>query len=90
MVADELAALLGASQRPRFSVVTRWPRAIPQYTLGHRERIQRAERVEAMLPGLYLCASYRGGVSVGDCIKSAHQTADAAAAYLGKRIQSRA
>lgn len=90
MVADELATLLGASQGPRLSVATRWPRAIPQYTLGHRQRIQRAERVESMLPGLYLCASYRGGVSVGDCIKSAHQTADTAAEYLGNRIQSRA
>ena len=89
MVADELAVCLGASQRPRSSVVTRWPRAIPQYTLGHRERIERAERVQSVLPGLYLCASYRGGVSVGDCIRSAHETADAVTAHLGNRSRER-
>lgn len=73
---DELASLVGAAGEPQLSAITRWPRAIPQYTLGHLERVRRAVEVEAALPGLYLCASYRGGVSVGDCIKSAHETAE--------------
>lgn len=75
IVHAELAALLGA-RNPAITAVSRWARAIPQYTLGHMQRLDRAGQAERDLPGLFLCASYRGGVSVGDCIKSAHETAD--------------
>jgi oxygen-dependent protoporphyrinogen oxidase len=57
-------------------------RAIPQYTLGHLERIGRAEQAQAALPGLFLCASYRGGVAVGDCIQSALQVAGIVETYV--------
>lgn len=70
-----LARYVGAAA-PLWSVVTRWPQAIPQYTLGHRERIAAVERAEAAAPGLYFCANWRGGVSVGDCIKSGHAMAE--------------
>jgi oxygen-dependent protoporphyrinogen oxidase len=75
-VRDELAELVGARGEPRFSAVTRWREAIPQYTLGHLERVERARTAEAIVPGLYLCGSYAGGVSVGDCIVSAFATAE--------------
>jgi len=81
LVHREMAALLGARAAPGFCAVTRWPRAIPQYTLGHAERIRRAERAESELPGLFLCASYRGGVAVGDCIQSGYRMAEAVARY---------
>lgn len=75
-VTGELAELVGASGAPRLCAVTRWREAIPQYTLGHLERMERALAAERALPGLFLCSSYRGGVSVGDCIKSACETAE--------------
>jgi oxygen-dependent protoporphyrinogen oxidase len=75
-VRDELAELAGARGEPRVCGVTRWREAIPQYTLGHLGRVERALAAEARLPGLYLCGSYHGGVSVGDCIKSAFETAE--------------
>jgi oxygen-dependent protoporphyrinogen oxidase len=81
----EHAALLGARQAPLFQTVTRWPRAIPQYTLGHLGRVARAEAAQRTLPGLYFCANWKGGVSVGDCIKNGHLEADKAAAYLRAR-----
>jgi hypothetical protein len=37
---------------------------------------------ERALPGLRFCANYRGGVAVGDCIKSAHATTEAVMRYL--------
>jgi oxygen-dependent protoporphyrinogen oxidase len=80
-VAQALRRFLGAGQ-PQWQVVTRWPRAIPQYTLGHLQRIAAVERAEAATPGLRFCANWRGGVSVGDCIKSAHAAADAMAGFL--------
>jgi oxygen-dependent protoporphyrinogen oxidase len=81
----EHVALLGARQAPLFQVVTRWPRAIPQYTLGHLARVARAEAASRELPGLFFCANWKGGVSVGDCIKNGHLEAQAVAAYLRAR-----
>ena len=78
----EHAALLGASHAPLFQAVTRWPRAIPQYTIGHLGRVARAEAAQRTLPGLFHCANWKGGVSVGDCIKNGHLSADEAARYL--------
>jgi oxygen-dependent protoporphyrinogen oxidase len=78
----EHGVLLGARAAPLFQAVTRWPRAIPQYTLGHLGRVARAEAATRVLPGLFLCASWKGGVSIGDCIKNGHLEASAVAACL--------
>jgi oxygen-dependent protoporphyrinogen oxidase len=85
LVHQEHAALLGARGRPSFQAVTRWPRAIPQYTLGHLGRVARAEAAQRVLPGLFFCANWKGGVSVGDCIRNGHLEAEAVAAWLGRR-----
>ncbi len=76
MVHAELAGLLGARAVPRWARVARWARAIPQYTLGHAGRMAALEAAERELPGLHFCANYRGGISVADCIKSAHAMAE--------------
>jgi oxygen-dependent protoporphyrinogen oxidase len=84
VVERELATLLGAAA-PQWGEVVQWPRAIPQYTLGHLERIAAVERAEAGVPGLFFRSNYRGGVSVGDCIKSADAGAAAVRAFLAGR-----
>lgn len=68
---DEQRALLGTPKEPDFIHVTSWKHAIPQYVLGHPDRMRVIDEVEAAHPGLYFCANYRGGISVGDCVKSA-------------------
>lgn len=82
-VGEALARYLGARQ-PQWQVVTRWPRAIPQYTLGHRQLIAAVERAEAALPGLAFRANWRGGVSIADCIKSGQAAAEALRRSLGR------
>ncbi len=69
---EEQHALLGTPMQPDFHYVTAWKHAIPQYVHGHLDRMQDVDAVEAAHPGLYYCANYRGGISVGDCVKSAH------------------
>lgn len=76
IVHAELAALIGARAAPHSWAVTRWPHAIPQYTIGHLDRVRTALTAESALPGLFPGGSWRGGISVGDCIASACQTAD--------------
>lgn len=85
MVADEQRELLGCPAAPEFARVTLWPRAIPQYAPGHLQRMARLDEAERQLPGLYFCANYRGGISVGDCVKSAHAMAERVAGFLGIR-----
>ncbi len=80
---------LGA-RKPRFVVVKKWPRAIPQYTLGHGERIAAAARVEARFPGLVFCGNWRGGVSISDCISTGMQTAERLHAWLSTPVASAA
>jgi oxygen-dependent protoporphyrinogen oxidase len=81
-VTAALQGYLGARQ-PLWQAVTRWPQAIPQYTLGHLQRMAAIEGAEAALPGLRFCANWRGGVSVADCIKSAHAAAEAIGGFVG-------
>jgi oxygen-dependent protoporphyrinogen oxidase len=60
----EHGALLGTRADPLWQVVTRWPRAIPQYTLGHLKRVARAQVLEQALPGrapVRQLAGWRGG-----------------------------
>lgn len=81
-VRAELKPLLKVRNSPVMGAVTRWDRAIPQYDLGHLDRLGRIAALEREHPGLAFCANWRGGVSVGDCIQSAAATAEQVAHYL--------
>jgi oxygen-dependent protoporphyrinogen oxidase len=81
------AHLLGA-EPPLFTAVRRWPRAIPQYDLGHLKRLAQVDALEAQVPGLVLCGNWRDGVSVADCIKAGHRRAEEIAARLTTRNTS--
>ncbi|MEP6767689.1 MAG: protoporphyrinogen oxidase [Acidobacteriota bacterium] len=67
----ELRRSVGAASDPRLVAWTRWPRAIPQYEIGHEHRMAVLARAESRWPGLAFLGSYRGGISVGDVVKSA-------------------
>ncbi len=82
---EELADLVGATQRPLWQEVVRRPQAIPQYDLGHHQRLRSIDAAEAAMPGLYFCANYRGGVAVGDRVKCGHDMAEQVDAFLGRR-----
>lgn len=71
----DLRPLLGVEGAPVMTRVTRWTRAIPQYELGHLERLARLDAALAALPGLHLRANYRDGISVADCVQNAQALA---------------
>jgi protoporphyrinogen oxidase (EC 1.3.3.4) len=53
-----------------------WPQAIPQYTLGHRQRIAQLQASLAdQTPGVWVCANYLDGVALGDCVRRAEALA---------------
>lgn len=80
-VRADLERVMGLTATPTDTLVKRWPRAIPQYVVGHRDRL---DRIDARLPqGLHLTgAAYRGSGLAG-CVASARRTAAGVAEQLG-------
>ena len=66
----ELAGFLGYRAEPLFARVDRWMQAMPQYTLGHVERIREIEDRVARLPRLALAGNAYHGVGLPDCVRS--------------------
>ncbi|HET6728121.1 MAG TPA: protoporphyrinogen oxidase [Jiangellaceae bacterium] len=80
LVLADLTEALGVTDRPVDSMVTRWGGALPQYAVGHQERMSRATAAAAAVPGLALCGAAYQGVGIAACVASAQQ---AAAGILG-------
>ena len=71
----ELARILGPLPEPQVTVVRRWPRSLPQYSVGHLERMKElAERV-LQLDGLSLLGNGYRGVGLPDLIRDARAAA---------------
>ncbi len=68
----ELVDLMHFRGKPVLSYINRWERAIPQYQLGHNRIIKQIENFENRNHGLILGGNFRGGISVSDCVISAH------------------
>jgi protoporphyrinogen/coproporphyrinogen III oxidase len=73
----ELAELLGASGEPLLVEVARHARAMPQYTLGHLDRVARIRQRVARHDRLALAGNAYDGVGIPDCIRSGQEAADA-------------
>jgi len=65
--------------------VVRWPRAIPQYELGHLERVARIERELDALPGLFMAGNALHGVAFGKAAAAGARAGKAAAEYVARR-----
>jgi len=85
----ELAALLGIEAAPALARIHRHHRAMPQYDVGHLERVAAMESAAAALGGLALAGSAYRGVGIPDCIHSGEQAADAVLASLDARARDR-
>jgi protoporphyrinogen/coproporphyrinogen III oxidase len=71
----DLRELLGVRGQPRFIEIHRWPRSMPQYPVGHLDRVRRIENHLEGLPGLTVAGNAFGGVGVPDCVQSAERAA---------------
>jgi protoporphyrinogen/coproporphyrinogen III oxidase len=80
MVTGDLDELIGLHGEPLFISITRWPKAIPQYTVGYGVFKDAMDRFEADNPGFRILGNFRNGISVSDCIKAAFEMAGELAA----------
>lgn len=76
---SEMRNLLGPLPDPKFSVVRRWPRSLPQYGVGHLERMSELQGLVGQQNGLWLLGNAYRGVGLPDLIRDARAAAQAAA-----------
>lgn len=76
LVRDELRDILGITASPLTARVFRWPRALPQYNLGHPERLRAIEEHVSRIRGLALTGAAYRGIGIPDCISDARVQAN--------------
>ena len=81
-VRAELASMCGVTAEPGFVEVNRWMRAMPQYTLGHLERLNQIEAALSGYGGLILTGAGYRGVGIPDCIRDGAVAAERVVRYL--------
>jgi protoporphyrinogen/coproporphyrinogen III oxidase len=82
--ATELADAVGVRGEPVDVRVSRWGGALPQYAVGHLDRVDRVTAALAAEPTLAVCGAAYRGVGVPACIGTAREAADRVAAALGR------
>jgi oxygen-dependent protoporphyrinogen oxidase len=83
-VRADLAELTGVSATPVAEYVQRWGGGLPQYGVGHGDRVARLYRAVAELPGLEIAGSLLNGVGVPACIGTARAAAERIATHLAR------
>ncbi len=86
LVRAELRDMMGVTETPVLAKVYRWPRAMPQYLVGHLERLAAIDERLARWPGLFLTGAGYRGVGIPDCIGDGLATAERVRVYFDKGV----
>lgn len=82
IVHHDNSLLLGITGEPVETRIWKYPRALPQYNVGHGRVVESIRQAENALPGLFLAGNYLDGPSLAKCVENGFQTAANVAAYL--------
>jgi protoporphyrinogen/coproporphyrinogen III oxidase len=82
IVQDENAHILGITGPPIETVVWGYPRALPQYNLGHGHIVEAIRDAERQTPGLFFAGNYLEGPAIGKCVENGFHAAEAVTKYL--------
>ena len=85
-VARQLAAILPLPAEPAAWRLVRWPRSMPQYEVGHLDRLAGIE--QALPPGTFLVGPAYRGPGIADCVRGGNEAAKAVRAHLAGRLRS--
>jgi protoporphyrinogen/coproporphyrinogen III oxidase len=86
VVRQELRDMAGVAAEPRYVEVNRWWQGMPQYTVGHLERLQSIESALADCQGLFLAGAAYRGIGIPDCVKDGTDTATKFVQSLEHRV----
>jgi protoporphyrinogen/coproporphyrinogen III oxidase len=85
LAAAELAAATGVTAPTVAWRVTRWGGGLPQYNVGHLDRVARIRAAVARQPGLAVAGAAYDGIGIPACVATARSAADQVTAYLAAR-----
>jgi len=85
LVHAENARVLKITGPPISTAVFRYPKALPQYNLGHGHIVEAIRDGERANPGLFFAGNYLEGPALGKCIEMGNLTADTVREYLNQR-----
>ena len=88
LAAAELATATGVRDAPAVTRVTRWGGALPQYTVGHLDRVATIRATAAAQPGLAVCGAAYDGVGISACVATARAAVSRVQAFLAARPPS--
>jgi len=74
-VIRDLRDLIGIKGEPAFTRLYRWPRSMPQYPVGHLDRVKRIHQRLTNHPSLAIAGNALGGIGIPDCIQSGQSAA---------------
>ncbi|MDM5187402.1 protoporphyrinogen oxidase [Bacillus sp. DX4.1] len=84
-VLEDLKKTMDITADPDFTVVSRWKDAMPQYTVGHKERIAELKTfMDKELPGVYVAGSSYAGTGLPDCIDQGEAAVQHVLSHLEK------
>ena len=81
-VRAELATMCGLTAEPSYAEVNRWWKAMPQYTIGHLERLTQLDAALSRYNGLVLTGAGYRGVGIPDCIRDGVVAAEKVVTYF--------
>jgi oxygen-dependent protoporphyrinogen oxidase len=75
LVKEELSSIMGINSPPEKSWIYRWPQGMPQYVMGHLDRLEAIDAITKEQKGLYLAGAGYRGIGIPDCINQGRQAA---------------
>jgi oxygen-dependent protoporphyrinogen oxidase len=88
VVRSNLAEIMGVTAEPEFASIYRHEKAIPQYLVGHADRLQAIDTELRKYPGLFMTGNAFRGVSLNDCVLSAGTTAAAVIGFMPRSMRA--
>ena len=82
---SELEGIVGIATKPRSAHVFRWAQAMPQYIIGHRDRVKTIRQRLTPSQGLLVTGAAYEGLGIPDCIRDGQETAKTLSASLWKK-----
>lgn len=82
MAHEEMRVIVNAGAEPEFVKIYRYEKGIPQYTVGHQQRLARVQEALERFPGLFVTGNAFKGIGVNDCVQNANVVAGQVIEYL--------
>ncbi|MDR4434623.1 protoporphyrinogen oxidase [Bacillus tequilensis] len=83
IVLEDLKKVMNINGEPEMTCVTRWHESMPQYHVGHKQRVKELrEALASAYPGVYMTGASFEGVGIPDCIDQGKAAVSDALTYL--------